>query len=106
MNDKGGEALLAGIGGLVVIIGATLLNGVVVSDFWEWFVMPVFTQMPPLSTGQTIGFAFIISYMAKYTPIGTKVDEDEPGFFVKMFSALAYVLICWGFGAIIHMFIS
>ena len=103
------SAIIALLIALVVMVPIALLGGVVLSDLWAWFVVPVFPTAPTLTTIQAVGIAIVAGFFKsglKTVDITENYDDDAP--IVKTlarssFSALLYLGI-WGYGALWHTF--
>jgi len=98
---------LAFIALMIVGIPTTLLSGLVFSDLWRWFVVPIF-HVPALTYLQAVGVMYVTSYCVRRLKTSTERDEDQ--------SILAYMgsvmiggvltnLLFWSFGAAWHQFI-
>ena len=37
-----------------------VLRGVIIKTYWSWFLIPVFNNIPHISTSQAIGFSFLV----------------------------------------------
>lgn len=84
---------------ILLMIPIFILSGVILNDFWRWFVIPVF-NLPYLGIGPAIGLS-MTAHLFVGSSSGTSKDVDDDEFLhrllTKAFSALAF----WGIGAII-----
>ena len=92
---------------IVLSIPTTLLGGVVLSDFWGWFIQPTFGG-PALSTLAAVGLMLTVSIF-KIGIKGVEMDGFEDAEIAKAVAtsfgyALVYLLI-WGVGALWSLFI-
>lgn len=109
MKDLGGEAL-----GKVVTILAILalipigiiLNGWIISDMWEWFLVPIFPSLPLLSTGQAVGLGVITGHMCKYVKLYSEKETAENGVWNPIIQAMLYPLGVWFSAWLIYLYIS
>jgi len=58
----------------VIFIYEALIWGWVLFKFWEWFVLPVFSNLPVLTLGQAIGLIFVIGL---FKPMTTEIIKKE-----------------------------
>lgn len=76
MNSDLGDAFLKATGAIalvvVVLVGASVLNGWTLSVLWRWFMVPIF-GLPALSIPQAIGVVTVIGYMTK--DVDAKTDS-------------------------------
>lgn len=102
--------VLGNIFAFVLIMAASfasaMLGGVVLSDLWEWFVVPL--GPPPITTVHAIGllWVFFIFSMRLKRESRDKKPGDEwwaESIFSLAYSVFGY-LTCWAFGAIWHQF--
>ena len=108
MEDNGGKALMTGfmiLGVFAMIPIMIIVNGYIIADMWEWFILPVFTSMPALTIGQAIGLGVIVSFMCKYHKIGDseKEKEDRTANFIV---GIIWPFLIWLTAYIIHLCIS
>ncbi len=88
---------------IAILMGySTLMGGLVLDCFWDWFLIPVFPELPDISYAQAVGLMFFIS-LFKYVNT-TKVKEEDSLYSLGL-GILAPILILI-VGAIIHGFIS
>lgn len=61
-----------------VLIGpiVSVLNGIVLSQLWAWFVVPLF-HAPELPVGFAIGLSMIVTYLTYHPTISSKQIEGE-----------------------------
>lgn len=92
---------------MLIGISVTLLSGVVLADFWRWFVLPVFT-VPPITYLQAVGLMYV-AVLFKQGLATTDTGEGTgsaiaDGFAVQAGYVLA-LLLTWGLGALWSLFI-
>ena len=63
-------------GFLVIFIIGPLLNGLVLANYWDWFILPVFKNVPSITYSNAIGIMFIWNFLT-YTIAKTKDKELE-----------------------------
>lgn len=68
--------MLKFIGGLVVLVGADLLNGWVLSILWRWFIVPTF-NLPHLQVVPAMGIAVVVSHLTGHGGRSNSQDDDE-----------------------------
>ena len=104
---KGLGTLLAVLFVLIsILIYTTLVSGIIIYNFWYWFVTPVFNTLPSITFYQALGLAFVIGLFKNHytTPkqnIGGKKIETEPDY-----SFLFTPWIVLLFGYLVHLFIN
>lgn len=91
---------------LVLSIPVGLFGGMVLADMWGWFITPVFTDLPTLTTLQAWGIILVFSYMrtSVYTSMIysklTKVHPEDSDIYdaitVQLVSAVT-ILFIWAF---------
>jgi len=52
-------------------------GGLVLSRLWAWFVTPVFTSLPRLSTGTAIGLMLVIEFLLSGVSMLASLDITE-----------------------------
>lgn len=91
------------IGFLVLIavsIPVTLLSGLVLSDLWDWFILPVFT-VPPITFMQAVGLSLVVAFFKlglATTPVSGEAERPIATGFAKLFGYLIVLLFIWGMG--------
>lgn len=103
----GTVAVITVIAIFVIGIPITMLGGVVLSDLWRWFIVPIF-HLPTFNFMQAVG----IAYVAGFFKVGLATRQafdlgDAPilsAFSSMIGTALGYLLL-WGLGAIWAHFI-
>lgn len=95
---------------LAISIPVGLLGGMVLADMWGWFITPIFTELPSISTIQGWGIIIVTSYLRTsaytsltYEKLKKLYPEDSDPYdvlTVQLISALT-ILFVWGFSAFI-----
>ena len=66
------------IGLILIVLGAflydTLCWGLVMYKFWDWFLLPVFPELPALSFVYAIGLMFVVGLFKNQT---TQIIKPE-----------------------------
>ena len=99
MSDES-KALLGCLGFIPLIVLAYLLNGLVLCQLWQWFVVPF--GLPTLTIAQALGLGTLISYLTKYTPIG---QNNKATFGEAVGTAIGWPLVALTIGWIIQLFL-
>lgn len=89
-----------------VLIYSTLVSGMIIYNFWYWFVVPVFNTLPAITFYQALGLAFVIGLFKNHfttakQSIGGKKIETEPDY--------SFLFIPWFtlfFGYLVHLYIN
>lgn len=105
------ERLFAFIVALVVSIPVGLFGGMVLADMWGWFITPVFTDLPKLSTVQGWGIVLVVAFLRSSASAGMMYEKlkaihpEESDKYdvltVQLISAIT-ILFVWGFSALVH----
>jgi len=80
MND--GENTVLGcigalVGGVIMMIGAYMVNGWVLLKLWAWFVMPLF-DVAPLTVAQAIGLGVTVGLVTHQgVPTGDNRNDSN-----------------------------
>ena len=95
---------------LAISIPVSLFGGMVLADMWGWFITPVFTDLPAISTVQGWGIVLVTSYLrtsASTNLVYEKLKKLHPedsdqyvGVTAQFISALT-ILLVWGISAFI-----
>ena len=95
---------------LAISIPVSLFGGMVLADMWGWFITPVFTDLPAISTVQGWGIMLVTSYLRTsastnlaYEKLKKLHPEDSDPYdvlTVQLLSALT-ILLVWGISAFI-----
>jgi hypothetical protein len=93
-------ALALVLGFLTYMVLVTLLNGVVLVDLWQWFIVPIF-HIAPLNIPQALGISLMVGFMAHQ--ISRQKDTEDNR--VVLFTAVLRTLSAWGFGWVIMKFL-
>lgn len=92
---------------LVFAAPIAMLNGVVLSDIWGWFIVPALGA-PDITWLQAVGVAIVAGYF-KMNLKGEDVDveRDSPIIRVlaKMIGFSAALLVVWSYAAVWSLFI-
>ena len=104
MSSKGSVALFGCIGIIVSVVILVILNGLVLSQLWAWFVVPVL-GVPQISIAQAVGLTLIVTYLFKEIRREKKYATQAEWFEGIVFSVMNAGLILL-FGYIIQLFIS
>lgn len=92
------EVLVGFVFVIMWLFGASVMNGLVLSVLWGWFVVPVFNA-PHLSIASAIGLSLVVSYLTHRT--GTASGE-KVGMGKLIGNSILYPLIALFLGWIIH----
>lgn len=86
----------AGVIAFFTIYGAVSW-GVVVYLFWDWFLTPVFTQLPAITFVQAIGLSFFIGLFRNHgtTQIKKEYRDTNDSALLSLISPWAVLLIGW-----------
>lgn len=99
---------ILGIIALIVVgIPLTLFSGVVLADYWRWFILPVFAA-PPITYLQAVGIMLVAGFFKLgLEPMRVEGQDDAPILtgFAKQFGYAIGTLVLWGSGAIWAQFI-
>jgi hypothetical protein len=82
---------------LLLIVPATLLNGLVIVVLWSWFVVSNF-RLPPLTVAEAIGLWLLVSLLIP-TP------RDERPALVQLLEGIARSLILFALGWVVHFWV-
>lgn len=85
---------------LISIVLGVLLGGVIVMNFWEWFIAPVFS-LRILTFGNAIGISTCLT-LFKTANFGQKKEVSSS---TILLSSLIYQLLMLGTGWIVSLFI-
>jgi hypothetical protein len=93
----------------LVCLGVIILNGWVLTYLWNWFVLPLFPQMPMLTLWPAVGLAIIVSYLTFHPR--TEIIKSKDGkvyttvSFLKLIDGLLYPLYVLGFAWLVHRYL-
>jgi hypothetical protein len=87
-----------------IIVGLLLtydvvMRGLVLYNFWAWFLLPVFPEAPELAYGQAVGLMLIVSLFKTTTVIDEK--DNKKYLILSMLSPIVSLIL----GGIIHSII-
>lgn len=97
--------VVLGCGGVIAIAAAaSILQGLVFVQMWEWFIMPQF-GLPPLSVAAAIGLALTVGMLTRSRSItnadnksrGAKIWDFVAGYFLAPLLTLSIGFIVKGF---------
>src|SRR5690554_3954934 len=96
------EKLLGFIGTMVLAILVSLLATVIVEDYIDWFLRPIF-QVPELTFGQVFSLLAFVSLISAY--ISSKTTKSKEGEEIKevitgILTKTLILLFAWGLGYI------
>jgi hypothetical protein len=83
--------------GLLLLVPATLLNGLVIAVLWSWFVVSNF-HLPSLTVAEAIGLWLLASL---FTPTP---HDDRPAL-VLLLEGIARSLLLFALGWVVHFWI-
>ena len=90
--------VLSCVGFVFLIVVIPVLNGLVLTKLWEWFVMPIF-HIRQIYLAEAIGFSLIAKYLQHTPP-----DEDNSSFPYRLIASILNPLVALCFGWILHQF--
>ena len=92
--------LLIVVGCLVILVIIVIVNGFVVSQLWDWLIVPVFS-LPALSISEAAGTSLVVSYLT-HSPDTSKADTDR----VKAWTvAIAKPLLALAIGYVLTFYL-
>lgn len=97
--------------GIIILIVLSLcygavIGGVIVSKFWGWFILPIFTTLPNITWIQGIGVSMFIG-LFKYIDTNSKtIDEVEIKSKANWGLAILYSPIILLIGYLLHLIIK
>lgn len=94
------------VAGLAVLVGAYALNGAVLQQLWEWFVIPEIPGTSPLSLPAAIGIILVASFLtAQYRYQRSLDDEPKTRVLASAFGYVyAYPVVLLAIGYVVHSF--
>lgn len=87
---------------LIGIVISTILQGIVFSSLWKWFVVSIF-EVKELSIGQAIGLSFFLSCVIMKRK---DIDNEEKHWSEPILYSIVINLTMWGMGYIVYKLIS
>ena len=96
---------LEAIGALLLLLFIPViyvLNGWVIQNYWNWFVLPVFETLPILTLGQSVGLSLVVSMFKADISNVTKKDSEALERLTTMLLAPPLMVL---FGWIVYSFI-
>ena len=96
MKNEGCLAII-GVFGIAILVAAVSLaiNGLVIADFWKWFLIPIFNDVREISYIEGIGISFLVSVIMP-KPY-RKHDDDEP-LSSLLTKAIGFLILLWLMG--------
>jgi phosphoglycerol transferase MdoB-like AlkP superfamily enzyme len=88
------------IGGIFLIIVSFIVDGLVLSILWKWFIVSIF-NLPLLTIPSALGLSFLISYMKPYKKDGLKKEDLAEAITAAIVQPIIFLLL----GYIVHLFI-
>lgn len=106
MAAKGWHKVVALPWATLTRIPLTLFAGVVVADFWGWFIATTF-GLAPISYLQAIGLLLFVGLFKMGLKMETPEKNDSPiaTMFIMQFAWAFIWLVTWGIGAVWSLFI-
>lgn len=85
---------------IISIVIGVILGGLIVMNFWEWFIYPVF-NFKMLTYSESVGISVFLTLLktASYTQKPTVETH------ITVITSLIYQLLILGFGWLISLFI-
>ncbi len=83
---------------IVLVVYASILNGLALTKLWSWFIVKTF-ELPPLSIPEAIGLSTVVAYLTHQ--LDDKKNEDEywqtltKGFAVATAKSIFALLFGW-----------
>ena len=96
-NEKIATSCISVIGLLVI---ATILNGLVISVLWGWFMVPLF-GLPPLAIAQAIGVGLVVALLTHQAQPYQQGNQDNMGLLIIFAKPAMFLLMGW----IVRMFL-
>lgn len=83
----------------VVIVYSSLSWGFILSKFWEWFLIPIFPEIPHISLIQAIGITFFICLFrsGKSTFVKDELEDNTKEFISFVIGPWILFLFGWIF---------
>lgn len=71
--------------------------GFVMYNYWYWFFLPVFPDMPIITVAQAIGLSFVVSLFRNHTSVSIKKEYiDSQGVIINaVFSPILALVVGW-----------
>ena len=107
MADKSWHKVVALPWAMLTGIPVTLFAGLVIADYWQWFIAPTFI-VPPITYLQAVGIMLFVGlFKIGLARDDIHKDEDHPvaAIFIKQVLMVVLWLLLWGFGAVWSLFI-
>ena len=84
-----------------LILCGIFINGLVFFKLWNWFIPPVFTNIPSLTITQSYGLILVVSFFRRNESSDTKdskpISELQPKLYQQIFNTLFLFLIAYLF---------
>jgi energy-converting hydrogenase Eha subunit A len=82
---------------LLLLVPATLLNGLVIAVLWSWFVVSNF-HLPPLTVAEAIGVWLLVSLV-------TPTPHDDRPVLAQLLEGIARSLTLFALGWVVHFWV-
>lgn len=89
---------------MLLLVYSILFGGLLVENFWGWFIVPVFTTLPVLTFSQSVGISTFISMCNSLGMMGVTNKEEEEG--ERILSMITLPPLLLGIGYLIYLFIN
>lgn len=94
-------ALIAILGIISIAIYLGLSWGIVTVNFWEWFIIPIFPDLPHITVFQAIGlFYFISLFKTQATYVVEEMEDKTRGWISIIITPWVFLLIGYLFKSI------
>ena len=84
--------------GILMLVIGIIISGLILMLCWSWFIVPVFTTLPTLTFGQSVGISMFITVL-KYKSVKTDKEKDFEDIIIEFFTGLFEIgfifLIVW-----------
>lgn len=102
-KEEKAEPLLVLALAVLLFIGNSIVNGIVVACLWGWFVTPA-TGLQPIGIAEAIGLAAMMDWMTKELATRVDINKDAKKN-VTMWTPLVQAGSMLLFGWIVHLFV-
>jgi hypothetical protein len=80
---------------LLLLVALVVAGGATLDVFWDWFVLPVFTDLPPLTLGSAMGLSLVVAFFRG-------VPDDDKDIWESAADATATLAVLWAVALIYH----
>jgi hypothetical protein len=87
------------IGAIILTLLLLFITGIVISDLWLWFIVPL--GILSISNAQGIGISLLVGLLTLKPAMALNKEIDG---ITVIATTIITTLICWGMGAIVHLF--